>query len=299
MIGIIHYAYGAPKSIDDVATYFSHILNGKTVPGPMLEKIESSFKKPGFPDFIASSTQRIANGLEILLTERLGERVKVYNAYKHTAPFIEDAITQALADGVTTVVTLPINAIFSASGGGAVHKEVAELVAEQDVKHIAITDWHTDEGIVSVYAERVTRAFNWLPTAAQRDAHVLFTVHSQPIDPERNEMYVQQFTELATAIAQKAGIQNFHLTYRSSGGKANWLAPDVKDQIRELQAAGGTGFVTCELLALSADVESYFEIGEECHEVCNELGVPFAVAEFPGDSFDTVYALANLVASRL
>ena len=58
MIGVIHYAYGAPKSIDDVATYFSHILNGKTVPGPMLEKIEASFKKPSFPDFIASSTQR-------------------------------------------------------------------------------------------------------------------------------------------------------------------------------------------------------------------------------------------------
>ncbi len=299
MIGVIHYAYGAPKSIDDVATYFSHILNGKTVPGPMLEKIEASFKKPGFPDFIASSTQRIANGLEILLTERLEERVKVYNAYKHTAPFVEDVVKQALADGVTTFVTLPINAIFSASGGGAVHKEVAELVADKEVKHIAVTDWNTDEGIVSVYAERVTRAFNWLPTAAQSNAHVLFTVHSQPIDPERNEVYVKQFTELATAIAQKASIQNFHITYRSSGGKANWLAPDVKDKIRELQAAGGTGFVTCELLALCADVESYFEIGEDCQEVCNELGVPFAVAEFPGDSFDTVYALANLVASRL
>lgn len=299
MIGIIHYAYGAPKSVDDVATYFSHILNGKTVPAPMLEKIETSFKKPGFPDFIASSTQRIAKGLEILLAERFGEPVKVYNAYKHTAPFVKDVVKEALADGVTTFVTLPINAIFSASGGGAVHKEVAELVADKEVKHIAVTDWHTDAGIVDVYAERVKRAFNWLPNTAKGKAHVLFTVHSQPIDPERNEIYVQQFTELATAIAQKAGIQNFHITYRSSGGKANWLAPDVKDKIRELQAAGGTGFVTCELLALSADVESYFEIGEECQEVCNELDVPFAIAEFPGDSFDTVYALANLVASRL
>lgn len=28
-------------------------------------------------------------------------------------------------------------------------------------------------------------------------------------------------------------------------------------------------------------------------------GVPFAVAEFHGDRFDTVYALASLVASRL
>ena len=127
----------------------------------------------------------------------------------------------------------------------------------------------------------------------------LTTLPKGVFNPERNEIYVKQFTELATAIAQKASIQNFHITYCSSGGKANWLAPDVKDKILELHETGSTSFITCELLALCADVESYFEIGEDCQEVCNELDVPFAVAEFPGDSLNTVYALANLVASRL
>lgn len=299
MIVVIHYAYGAPQSIDDVATYFSHILNGKTVPAPMLEKIEASFKKAGFPDFIASSTQRIAKGLEVLLNERLEQKVKVYNAYKHTAPFVKEAVEKALTDGATTIVTLPINPVFSAAGGGAVHTEVAALMEGKSVKHIAVTDWQTNAGIVAVYAERVRRAFDWLPVAAQDKAHVLFTVHSKPADAADSGVYVQQFTELATAIAAKAGIESFHITYRSSGGKANWLAPDVKDKIRELQVAGGTAFVTCELLALTADVESYFEIGEECHEVCDELGVAFATTEFPGDSFDTVLALTNLITSRL
>jgi protoporphyrin/coproporphyrin ferrochelatase len=299
MIGVIHFAYGAPTSIDDVGTYFSHILNGKTVPQPMLDKIVDSFKKPGFPDFIASSTQRIASGLEIVLNDKIEEPVKVYYAYKHTAPFLEDVVKQALADGVTTFVTLPINAVFSASGGGAIHADTALLLAGKDVQHVAITNWNTDEGIVGVYAERVGRALKWLPVASQDNAQVLFTVHSQPIDPERNEVYVQQFTELATAIAGKLGVENFHITYRSSGGKANWLEPDVKTAIRELHEKGATGFVTCELLALTADVESYFEIGADCQEVCNELKVPFAIAEFPGDSFDTVMALANLVISRL
>ena len=299
MIGVIHYAYGAPTSIDDVNSYFSHILNGKTVPAPMMDKIVASFKKPGFPDFIASSTQRIASGLEVVLNDKLQQPVKVYYAYKHTVPFLEDVVAQAIADGVTTIVTLPINPVFSASGGGAVHAETAALLEGKNIKHIAVTDWNTDEGIVAVYAERVGRALKWLPVAAQQNAHVLFTVHSQPVDPARNEVYVKQFTELATAIASKLGVENFHITYRSSGGKANWLEPDVKAAIRDLHEKGATGFVTCELLALTADVESYFEIGEECHEVCNELNVPFVVSEFPGDSFDTVLALANLVISRL
>lgn len=299
MIGIIHYAYGAPTSIDDVNTYFSHILKGKVVPPPMMEKISASFKKPGFPDFIASSTQRIASGLEVVLNDKFEQPVKVYYAYKHTVPFLEDVVATAIADGVTTIVTLPINPVFSASGGGSVHAETAALLEGKNIMHIPVTDWHTDEGIVAVYAERVGRALKWLPVAVQDDAHVLFTVHSQPVDPARNEVYVKQFTELATAIASKLGVENFHITYRSSGGKENWLAPDVKTAIRDLQEKGAAAFVTCELLALTADVESYYEIGEECQEVCHELNVPFAVSEFPGDSFDTVMALANLVVKRV
>jgi protoporphyrin/coproporphyrin ferrochelatase len=295
MIAIIHYAYGAPKSIDDLTSYFSHMLNGKPVPQPMIDQISASFLKPGFPDFIASSTQRIAKGLENLLNNQLEEQVKVYNAYKHTAPFVKDAYEQAVIEGATTIITLPINAIHSSSGGGAVHNEVAELIGEKEIRHIALNSWHLDEGITAVYADRVTRAFNWLPLSAHENAHVLFTVHSQPIEAERNKPYIKQFEELASAIANKTGIKNWHITYRSSGGKANWLAPDVKEKIKDLHDAGATGFVTCELLALSADVESYFEIGEDCQKLCESLHVPFSMAEFPGDSFDTVNALAKLV----
>lgn len=299
MIAIIHYAYGAPVSIDNVSDYFSHILKGKQVPPPMLAKIHESFLTPGFADFIRTATEDIAAGLEHVLNEQLDEEVKVYNAYKHTAPFVEDAVAQAKADGATTIVTLPINPIHSASGGGSVHAEVAALLEGSGISQVALNEWHVNEGIVAVYAKRVKRAVEWLPVAAQATTHVLFTVHSQPEDPERNVPYVKQFEELAVAIANEAGVKNFHTVYRSSGGKANWLAPDVKDKMKELHAVGATGFVTCELLSLAADVESYSEIGAECQEVCKELNVPFAVSDFPGASFDVVMALSALVTEHL
>lgn len=299
MIAVIHYAYGAPVSIDNVSDYFSHILKGKQVPPPMLAKIHESFLTPGFADFIRTATEDIAEGLETVLNEQVKEEVKVYTAYKHTAPFLEEAVAQAKADGATTIVTLPINPIHSASGGGSVHTETAALLEGTEIEQIALNEWHDNEGVVAVFAKRVKRAVEWLPVAAQENTHVLFTVHSQPEDPERNAPYVKQFEELAAAIAKKAGVANFHAVYRSSGGKANWLAPDVKDKIKELHAAGATGFVTCELLSLAADVESYSEIGAECQEVCKELNAPFAVSDFPGASFDVVQALSALVVENL
>lgn len=299
MIAVIHYAYGAPVSIDNVSDYFSHILKGKQVPPPMLANIQATFLQPGFADFIRTATEDIAEGLQLVLKEQLDEDVKVYNAYKHTAPFLEEVVERVKMDGATTVVTLPINAIHSASGGGSVHAETAALLEGTEIQHIALNNWYVDEKVVALYAKRVKRAFEWLPVAAQENAHVLFTVHSQPEDQERNAPYVKQFEELAAAIAKKADVANFHAVYRSAGGKANWLAPDVKEQLKALHADGATGFVTCELLSLAADVESFVEIGAECQDVAKELHVPFAVADFPGANFDTVMALAALVTENM
>ncbi|OCS87547.1 ferrochelatase [Caryophanon tenue] len=295
MIAVIHFAYGAPASIDDIPTYFSHIIGGREVPPPMLEKIVAQFKQPAQADFIASATQRIAQGLQHVLPTTLQQDVKVYNAYKHTAPFLEDAVTTAIKDGATTVVTLPINPIFSPSGAGAFHDETAALLEGKNIEHIAIKGWNTHPAIVDIYADRVSRAIHWLPAAVRDNAYVYFTVHSQPIKPEGNEPYVGEFQALADAIAQKVGVDNYAAVYRSSGGKANWLAPDVKDAIRAQASEGTQAFVTCELLSLAADVESFIEIGPDCEAVAKELNVEFVRAEFPGDSFDTVMALAQIV----
>lgn len=298
MIAVVYYAYGAPKSIDGVEPYFSHILKGKNVPAPMLANIVSMFKTSGYPDFIRSSTERISKGLEQVLNRTLGEEVKVYTAYKHTAPFVADVYKEIIEAGADTIVTLPINPISSLTGGGAIHDEIRTLNEGNKVKHIAIDDFHLNKGIVEAFADRVSRAFNWLPVESQKSSHVLFTVHSQMIDEERNEPYVKQFNELAAAIAEKAGIENFQCVYRS-GRKEGWLSPDVKEAMKSLTEAGAKGFVTCELLSVSADVESFVEINTECQAVAKELEVDFAVSEFLGDSFDVVMALANIVENHV
>lgn len=298
MIAVIFYAYGAPKSMDDIEPYFGHILNGKKVPEAMLNNIVGMFKKSGYADFIRSSTERIAKGLSLLLNQQLNDQVNVYTAYKHTAPFVDAVYKEAVLDGAKVIVTLAVNPILSASGGGVIHTEVAALNEKSSIKHIAINDYHLDSEIVELYAERVSRAYNWLSEKGRENGQVLFTIHSQPLDPELNKPYVKQFEQLAAAIADKAGIEHFQTVYRS-GKPSGWLSPDVKDVMREFAEQGTQGFVTCELLSITADVESYVEVNVECLEVANELGVDFAVSEFLGDSFDTVVALSKIIKKRV
>lgn len=286
MLGILFYAYGAPQSIDDVPAYFSHII-GRTPPEPMMAGIIQQFKDLQTADPITVLTPRIAEALETILNTDSDEPVKVYTAYKHTAPFTDDAIAQARQDGCTRLATVTVNPIYSASGGGSFHEEVAEKVTDLPVS--ALKNYYEAESIVAVYARRVQQAVAFLPRDAKKK--VFYTVHSQIVDPERNTPYVAAFRAFAQLVSEKAGVEAYEAVYRS--GRKGWLDPDVKEAIRRDAQAGYNGFVTCELLSIVPDMESYFEVGRDCKAVCEELDVAFVQSEFIGDSFDGMVALAN------
>lgn len=298
MMAVIYYAYGAPRSVDDLEAYFQHVMKGKPVPEPMLKQIMDCFRRPGFPDFIRSTAERTAKGLEWLLNRELAEPVRVFPAYKHTPPSVEEAYEAVLRAGADTVVTLSVNPIHSPIGGGAVHAEVAALNRGKPVRHIPIERYHLDPGFVQAYADRVRRAYDWLPREARSSAYVLFTVHSLPKAGGRTDDYVGQFQEMAAAVGAAAGVPRYRAVFRS-GRSDGWLGPDVKEAMRALAAEGAKGFVTCDLMSVTADVESYREINGECRAVARELQVELAVAEFLGDSFDAVVAAAQLIKSRL
>lgn len=292
MIGVLFYSYGAPQSIDDVEAYFSHII-GRTPPAPMMEGILQQFKDLQTADPITAYTPRIQEALEFLLNEKNDEQVKVYVAYKHTTPFTDDAITDALTDGCTSFVTVTVNPIFSASGGGSFHEEVASKITNYPVT--ALKNYYAAPQIVDVFAKRVKRAHDFLPRDSKKK--VFFTVHSQIVDEARNKPYVEAFTHFAQLVATAAGVEHFEAVYRS--GRKGWLGPDVKEAIKADTEKGFNAFATCELLSIVPDMESYFEIGAQCKTVCEELNVAFVQTEFIGDSFDGMHALAHQIQSLI
>lgn len=297
MIGVIHYAYGAPKSLDELGDYFSHIMQGKTPPPQVLDGLTKRYRSLGTCDPMSAATDRQARGLQQVLNQYFDQAVRVYNAYTHTHPFVDETVRQMVEDGVTTIVTLSITPIFSKNGIGTFRVKVRDILdeLEADVEVVDIEDLHQHHDLVSALVNRVEHATRWLPADARPETKVLFTVHSQPVNPEMNEIYVQQFGELAEAIANQLQLPNWKLAYRSAAPHGEWLGPDVLDVIRMEAEQGTKGIVTCDLLAMVADIESYFEIGQECRDLCHELGLEFAQAEFLGDSFDFVMALANIV----
>ena len=71
------------------------------------------------------------------------------------------------------------------------------------------------------------------------------------------------------------------------------------DVIRLEAEQGMKGIIICELLFVIADIEVFFEIGQKCQELCENLGLEFVRTEFPNDSFDFILAVAAIVKEKV
>ena len=298
MIGIMLMSYGSPKSLDDVGEFFSHILQGR-VPSPeQVFQVREQYRSLGTCDPLGATTERQAEALQFLLKSQLSDEVRVYAAFKHAHPFIDDVVQKLVDEGASQIVTLPMNPLFSKMGVGSYQKSVREAVAKlgADLPVTDIYQWHTHPDFVSVIAKRVEKALNWLP----EQTTVIFTAHNQRGKAENHPEYIQQFSELAQQVASELNLENWKTAYRSGGpNKDIWLSPYLADVIKQEASSGKKGIVTCDLLSLTGNSEVLHDIGLKCQKQVHELGLEYARTEFLNDSADFMLAMTNIVKEQL
>lgn len=301
MIGIVTFAYGAPKSLDDIEAYHTHISHGKKQP-KKINQMKNQYRHMAVGDTLGSVSKRQIEALAQALQAQLNKRVKGYVAYKHTAPFTEDVIRQMVADGVTKIITFPIKALYSKSGfvyyQVLVRNALKELAV--DIPVLDIEGWHDHPSIVHVLSDRVRTAWNFLPGDVKEDSQVIFTSHSLPGKPATHQAFEEQFTELAGLIAKQANIPKWRISYRSAGTHADvWLGPDIQEVIEMEADAGTKGIVVCELLTLTSNLEASYDIGYDIQPICKRKDIEFFQTAMVDDSFDFIMALAQIVLDKL
>lgn len=302
MIGIVIFAYGAPSSVDDLESYYTHIRHGKKPTEEQIEAVRKRFSRTGTADLLGAVTKRQAEALEALLQPQCTEALKVYTGFKHTPPFVEDAVAQMLQDGVTRVLTLPISPLFSKTGAGQYQLKVQKALARKgiNIPVFYVDDWHNDPLFLKVMSKRVNTAFQWLSAEAREHSTVIFTAHSQPGPVDLHKRYHAEFNELAALIAQTLQLNRWTTAYRSAGTKTElWSGPDVREVIQTEAKKGIRGIVTCDLLSVTENLEALFDTGFDCQALCQHLKIEFVRTEFLNDSFDFMNALATLVRERI
>lgn len=294
-VGVVLMAYGTPAGPDDVEAYYTHIRRGRPPTPEQVDDLRRRYDAIGGVSPLAARTRAQAAALQAALDQRHPGRFVVALGNKHAAPFIEDAVAEVRAAGVTHAVGLVLAPHYSRLSVGD-YAARAEAAGGDDLAVRTVRSWHLQPGLIDLLAARTVAALESLGGAAA-GAQVLFTAHSLP---ERivaeHDPYPEQLRETAAAVAALAGVERWRTAWQSAGRTPDpWLGPDITDVIRSLPAEGRTGVVVCPAGFVSDHLEVLYDIDVQAAEVAAGVGLPLVRTASLNDDAAFIAVLASVV----
>ncbi len=295
---VLVMAYGTPEDIDDVERYYTHIRHGRPPPAALLEDLRRRYLAIGGRSPLREVTEAQREGIE----KRL-DGIPTYLGFKHSAPFIADAVAAIERDGIDRVVGLVLAPHYSAMGIGDYTRRAQRAAADLgwSGRLRVVESWHLEPGFIDWLRSRLHGVLASLAPDVRHRTTVVFTAHSLPAAiVQKNDPYPRQLAETAAAAARAAKLERWRLAWQSApDGAESWLGPDVADVIRELAKAGEKGVVICPCGFVADHLEVLYDLDIECGDVAARAGIVLRRTESPNDDPEFLDVLADVVRKEL
>jgi protoporphyrin/coproporphyrin ferrochelatase len=292
-VGLVVMAYGAPASPDEIEPYYTHIRRGRPPTEHELADLRQRYDAIGGLSPLRARTHAQAAAIETVLDAEQPGRWRVSVGYKHTAPFIEDAVV-GLAAEVETIVGLVLAPHWSRTSTGAYHDRAAAAAAEAGTAYRHVGAWHDEPAWLDAMAQRVRATRAGMPEATK----VLFTAHSLPERVLDGDPYPDQLWESARAIADRAALDRWYgwsLAWQSAGRTPEpWRGPDVTEAIAELGTTGrAAGVLVCPQGFAADHLEVLYDLDIAAAGVAADAGLAFGRTDSLNDEPSVMAALAR------
>lgn len=287
-------AYGTPSRRDDIAPFYTHIRRGRPPSDEQLAVLTARYDALGGVSPMARQT---AEQVAVMASKATDAGfTSTVAGFKHSAPFVEDAVTTAAASA-TRIVGVVLAPHYSRASIGEYHRRARQAAADADCDYIAIDRWWDLDEHVAALGSHVRRCVEILP-----DAQVVFTAHSLPLrvldgDPYRDELFAS-----ARAIASSAGLPRWGrwgLAWQSAGATAEpWASPDVLTVIDDLAATGRSpGLIVVPHGFCSEHLEVAYDLDIEAAGRAAQRGLPFRRTAVVGADSSVLEALVARAAA--
>ncbi|WP_394357832.1 ferrochelatase [Microbacterium betulae] len=320
-------SFGGPEGQDDVIPFLRNVTNGRGIPDERLEEVAVHYRHFGGVSPIGAQNRALKAALEAELARR-GLDLPVYWGNRNWAPFLDDAVREAHADGHRTLLAIATSAYSSYSGDRQYREDYARVLAEtglgegeDPVTIDKVRLFFDHPGFVEPFYEGVRDAFAGFledGTAAE-SIRVLFSTHSIPTaDADRSGprdrewpeggAYAAQHRAVAAHIMRRLGEElpaargaGWRLVYQSRSGPASqpWLEPDVNDVIAELPGEGAEAVAIVPLGFVSDHMEVLWDLDNEATASAAAAGIRSVRTRTPGVHPAFVAGLVDLVEERL
>ena len=237
-----------------------------------------------------------AEALARALADR-GRDARIYTAYQFTDPTIADRVRDARADGVDTLVAVPVYPICGQSTTVAALEAVEAALEEEgwSPRFAGVAGWHHHPSYEGLRVENV-RAFVESRGLDLTDPDTLlyFSVHGTPIKYlEEGNRYDRYVEEQCREIARALGTDRYGVGFQNhTNRRIAWTRPDNEDRIRE---APEKRLVVVPISFMHEQSETLAELDHDMKAFVEGLGKEFHRVPVPHDAPAFSAFLADLV----
>ncbi|HEX5520325.1 MAG TPA: ferrochelatase [Longimicrobiaceae bacterium] len=297
--GVLVLAYGTPETLDDVEPYYTHIRGGRTPAPHLVADLRERYEKVGGQTPLYRLTKSVADQLaERLEADRPGE-YRVYLGMKHWHPFIEEAVSEILADGVREVIGVVLAPHYSRYSLEGYRTYTLDALQKHDdaFRFHFVERWHDEPLFRELIARRIAEGLRQFPEEMRSEARVVFSAHSLPEKiVALGDPYVDELRDSAAGIAEIAGLEQYGFCYQSEAPTPEpWLGPDIVDYLEALHGEGVRAVLSVPFGFVADHLEVLWDIDTEAQAKAGELGMTLRRIRMPNDDADFVEAIEAVV----
>lgn len=313
--GVLILSFGGPESVDDVIPFLERVTAGRGIPAERLALVGEHYFARGGVSPINDQCRALRGALEAELAAR-GVALPVLWGNRNSAPFLVDALQEALERGLTRLCVIVTSAYSSYSSCRQYRENLAAALAEvgpagDGLVIDKIRPYAVSEGFGKAWIDLVCRAGAAL--SAGGPVTLLGVTHSIPEsmddtsgpgDGEGN-LYVDQHLRVLSGLAdalsaatQAPVAHELVFCSRSGPPTAPWLAPDIGDRLRELAADGIREVLVAPIGFVSDHMEVIQDLDTDAAAVAQECGITMIRIPTPGIHPEFVAGLVDLLMER-
>lgn len=300
---VLLMSYGSPESQDQLEPYYTHIRRGRPPTPEQLADLRRRYDAIGGLSPLAQRTRDQAAGVQAALDSIDPTGFQVFTAAKHSQPYLEDGVRLVAEAGITEMVAMVLAPHYSALSVGEYLERVQETATEVGIQVHPVQNWHLEDDLVSLLADRLSQAMEAVGTAPEA-TQVLVTAHSLPQRVlQMGDPYPDQLQETAEAVTRAAGVPRWSVGWQSAGRTPEpWLGPDVLESIDTAAKEGAAGVVVCPAGFTSDHLEILYDLDVEAAARAESRGLAFARTDSLNDDpafCDIVARVAALASGQL
>ena len=298
--GLLVMAYGTAAGPDDIERYYTDIRGGRSPTPEALEDLRARYTAIGNTFPLDRITREQAAGLEAELNARGDRTWKAYVGYKHSPPFVTEAVVRMERDGITEaygIVMAPHYARMSIGG----YLDRVRAGNPRAMRIHVIQSWNTHPSFVEVLSNRVAAARDRLMEDELANDLVIFSAHSLPARiVEEGDPYPDQLQETGEAVAERLGLERWATAWQSAGRTPEpWLGPPLEEVVAKAAADGHTAVVSCPCGFTADHLEVLYDVDIEAADAAEEAGIRLVRTESMNADPAFIRAVADVVTDHL